>query len=38
MPSAKGKTKKEIMRCLKPYIVREIYNDLRDDLKALSLP
>jgi transposase len=33
--SAEGKTKKEIMRCLKRYIAREIYNNLRDDLKCL---
>jgi hypothetical protein len=31
-----GKTKKEIMRCLKRYIAREIYNNLRADLQALA--
>jgi transposase len=29
---AEGKTKREIMRCLKRYIAREVYNSLRADL------
>jgi transposase len=32
-----GKTKQDIIRCLKRYIAREIYNNLRHDLRALSL-
>ena len=30
--TAEGKTKREIMRCLKRYIAREVYNALRADL------
>jgi transposase len=30
--TAEGKTKREIMRCLKRYIARELYNTLRADL------
>ncbi|MGZ6576662.1 MAG: IS110 family RNA-guided transposase [Solirubrobacteraceae bacterium] len=30
--TAEGKTKREIMRCLKRYIAREVYNSLRADL------
>jgi transposase len=30
--AAEGKTKREIMRCLKRYIAREVYNTLRADL------
>jgi transposase len=30
--TAEGKTKREIMRCLKRYIAREVYNTLRADL------
>lgn len=35
--TAEGKTKKEIIRCLKRYIAREIYATLRADLKSLSI-
>jgi hypothetical protein len=31
-----GKTKKDIMRCLKRYIARETYAALRDDLRSIS--
>jgi transposase len=34
--TTEGKTKKEIMRCLKRYIAREIYTTLRDDLRSIS--
>jgi hypothetical protein len=34
--TSEGKTKKEIMRCLKRYIAREVYTGLRDDLRSLS--
>ena len=34
--TTEGKTKKEIMRCLKRYIAREVYATLRDDLRSLS--
>ncbi|HVP02921.1 MAG TPA: IS110 family transposase [Solirubrobacteraceae bacterium] len=34
--TSEGKTKKEIMRCLKRYIAREAYTCLRDDLRSLS--
>ena len=34
--TAEGKTKREIMRCLKRYIAREVYNALRADLAALQ--
>ena len=33
--TTEGKTKKEIMRCLKRYIAREVYATLRDDLRSL---
>jgi transposase len=36
--TAEGKTKPEIMRCLKRYIAREAYNALRADLAALQHP
>jgi transposase len=36
--TAKGLSKKDIIRCLKRYIVREIYYALRADLKDLALP
>ncbi len=32
--TTEGKTKKDILRCLKRYIAREVYNTLRDDLKS----
>jgi transposase len=32
-----GKTKREVLRCLKRYLVREIYRTLRADLTTLSL-
>jgi transposase len=35
---AEGKSKKEIIRCLKRYIAREIYYTLRADLKILLRP
>jgi len=35
--TTEGKTKKEIMRCLKRYIAREVYASLRADLRSLSL-
>jgi len=35
--TTEGKTKKEIMRCLKRYIAREVYASLRNDLRSLSL-
>jgi transposase len=34
--STEGKTNKEIMRCLKRYIAREVYATLRDDLRSIS--
>jgi transposase len=34
--SSEGKTKKEIMRCLKRYIARQTYATLRDDLRPLA--
>jgi transposase len=34
--SAEGKSKKEIIRCLKRYIVRQLYYTLRADLKDLA--
>ncbi len=34
--TTEGKTKKEIMRCLKRYIAREVYATLRHDLRTLS--
>ena len=36
--TAEGKTKPEIMRCLKRYIARETYHTLLADLTALQLP
>jgi transposase len=35
--TGEGKTKKEIIRCLKRYIAREVYASLREDLGSLSL-
>jgi hypothetical protein len=35
--TAEVKTKKEIIRCLKRYIAREVHASLRDDLGSLSL-
>ena len=34
--TAEGKTKTEIIRCLKRYIAREIYHTLRADLRSLT--
>lgn len=34
--TTEGKTKKEIMRCLKRYIAREVHATLRRDLRSLS--
>ncbi|MEV4199363.1 hypothetical protein [Micromonospora globbae] len=34
--TAEGKSKKEIIRCLKRYIVRQLYYTLRADLKDLA--
>jgi transposase len=36
--TAEGKTKREILRCLKRYIAREVYNTLRADLADLATP
>jgi transposase len=36
--TAEGKTKREIIRCLKRYIARELYHALRADLADLELP
>lgn len=36
--TAEGKTKLEIMRCLKRYIAREVYNSLRADLAETPQP
>ena len=36
--TAEGKTKREIMRCLKRYIAREVYNSLRADLANTNPP
>ena len=36
--TTEGKTKKEIIRCIKRYIVREVYTTLRDDLNSLPTP
>ncbi|HEX6024294.1 MAG TPA: hypothetical protein VFZ00_20060 [Solirubrobacter sp.] len=36
--TAEGKTKPEIIRCLKRYIAREIYHALRADLAELTTP
>jgi transposase len=35
--SNEGKTKKEIIRCLKRYIARQTYATLRDDLRSLAI-
>lgn len=35
--TSEGKSKKEIIRCLKRYVVREIYYTLRSDLRDLEL-
>jgi hypothetical protein len=35
--TAEGKTKRDIIRCLKRYAAREIYHTLRTDLAALNL-
>lgn len=35
--TTEGKTKKEIMRCLKRYIAPQVYATLRDDLRSLPL-
>jgi hypothetical protein len=34
--TAEGKSKEEIIRCLKRYIAREIYHTLNADLKNLA--
>jgi len=34
--TTEGKTKREIMRCLKRYIARQAYATLRDDLRSLA--
>jgi len=34
--TAEGKTKRDIIRCLKRYIAREVYNTLRADLAELQ--
>jgi transposase len=36
--TAEGLSKREIIRCLKRYIAREVYATLRDDLRSLSIP
>jgi transposase len=36
--TTEGKSKKEIIRCLKRYVVREVYYTLRGDLKNLAQP
>jgi transposase len=36
--TAEGKTKREIIRCLKRYIAREVYNTLRADLADVTQP
>ena len=36
--TAEGKTKAEIIRCLKRYIAREIYHALHADLTGLTAP
>ncbi len=36
--TAEGKTQREIMRCLKRYIAREVFNSLRDDLADTAQP
>ncbi len=34
--TTEGKTQKEIMRCLKRYIAREVYATLREDLRSIT--
>jgi transposase len=34
--TAEGRSKREIIRCLKCYIARELYYTLRHDLKTLQ--
>ncbi|MGZ4323538.1 MAG: hypothetical protein ACXVHJ_16375, partial [Solirubrobacteraceae bacterium] len=36
--TAEGKTQREIMRCLKRYIAREVFNALRADLADTEQP
>lgn len=36
--TAEGRTKLEIIRCLKRYLAREIYRTLRSDYQALTSP
>jgi len=36
--TAEGKTQREIMRCLKRYIAREVFNSLRADLAHITQP
>jgi transposase len=36
--TAEGKTKRELMRCLKRYIAREVYNSLSADLADTNPP
>jgi len=36
--TTEGKTKKDIIRCLKRYIAREIYTTLRQDLNTTPTP
>jgi transposase len=36
--TAEGKTQREIMRCLKRYIAREVFNSLRADLASATQP
>lgn len=35
---AEGLSKKDVLRCLKRFIAREVYNDLRADLLAPPAP
>jgi transposase len=35
--TAEGKSKKDIIRCLKRYVAREVYNTLKADLSALGV-
>ncbi len=35
--TAEGRTKKEVIRCLKRYVARQIYRILRADLSTLPL-
>jgi hypothetical protein len=34
--TAQGKTKKEIIRCLKRYVAREVYKAIMNDLTATA--